>query len=64
MSLGQKRVEKINTRRLQHLKAEMIQILIKKVSSDKDSEAQFINCFELNQDNQQIKIIFLTDNRH
>ena len=58
MSLEQKRVEKINTRRLESLKAEVIQISIDEVSRDENLEAQFINCFELDQENQQVRIIF------
>lgn len=56
MSLGQKRVEKINARRLESLRAEVIQVSTDDVSSDKNLESQFIKCFD---SKQQTRIIFL-----
>lgn len=58
LSLEQKRVDKINIRRLESLKANAIQASIDEVSGDENLLGQFINCFELNREKQQVATHF------
>ena len=46
MSLEQTRVDKINKKRLECFKSEVVQVSIEEVSKDKKLEVEFLDCFE------------------
>ena len=46
MSLEQARVDKINKKRLECLKSEVVEVSIEEVSKDKKLEVDFLDCFE------------------